>query len=470
MTAPRQIPRVLIVSPDRSFLRQATKFLEMFGYPVTQAHSPGQAVVAIDAAEPSVVIVDGALKQREYLDLCHEVRSHCLVAEAYVALMVGDISTNELLQATASGFDDFLTKPIVHGELLARLQAAVRLRAAAKRDAKYVDPLTGFIGRETFEQHLRARVEAANHASGTISCVVCGIDFLTRINRTQGRVAGDDVIREAASLLQTACTSDQMVGHIDGDVFAVALPDVEPEDARRWAEQRRVEIAQHMSDAESTSGVTASFGVATLPERNNDQDTVPGNVLNLATQALRIAKHSGRDCVVRDGELAAEDKIFRNLAAPGRMFENTVARDVMTACPFVFRSTDLATSVLALLRRSGIAGAPVTDEGGELLGFVSVDELHDNLASADSDATIIEMSNADAISLESQTPFSELFDFFINHPNAEVVVVESGHPVGVVTRLGLTALVEPVQCRRDTPDDRRTRDHQQAAGLGATAP
>ncbi len=467
MAAPRQIPQVLVVSPARSRLRQVTRFLEMFGYPVTQAHCAEQAVVAIEAVEPSVVIVDGAMNQREYLDLCHEVRSHRIVSEAYVVLMVGNTSANVLLQATESGFDDFLAIPIVHGELLARLHAAVRLRAAARRDAGYVDSLTGLIGSETFQQHLLAAVDAG---SSEISCVVCGLDFLTQVNRTQGRSAADEVIRQLATLLQEACKSEQTVGHIDGDTFAVLLPGFGAEEASRWAEQRRKELIGRMADDESrTSGVTASFGVATLQGQHADRDIAPHELLNRARQALQIAKQSGRDCVVREGEFAAEDEAISDLAAPGRMFENTVARDVMTPCPIVFQSTDVAEDALALLRRSGVPGAPITDEAGELMGFVSVEHLHKHVTTANADSAIIEMANPDATAFESKTPFSELFDFFITHADAEIVVVEGGHPVGVVTREGLTALVEPVQCRRDTPEDRRARDHQQAAGLDATA-
>ena len=129
MAAQRQIPRVLMISPNRSLLRQVSRFLEMFGYSVTQASTEARAIDAIEAVEPSVVLIDDALGQREYLDLCHAIRSHGVVSEAFVMLVASDFSTNALLQATASGFDDFLAKPIVHGELLARLRAAARLRS-----------------------------------------------------------------------------------------------------------------------------------------------------------------------------------------------------------------------------------------------------------------------------------------------------------------------------------------------------
>lgn len=470
MAAQRQIPRVLMISPNRSLLRQVSRFLEMFGYSVTQASTEARAVDAIEAVEPSVVLIDDALGQREYLDLCHAIRSHGVVSEAFVMLVASDFSTNALLQATASGFDDFLAKPIVHGELLARLRAAARLRTAAERDARYVDPLTGLIGRDTFEQTLINRGEAAERSGNTISCVVCGIDFLTRINRLQGRLVADGVIRKTGEMLQKCCQSDQIVGRISGDIFAVALPGFGVDEARRWAESRRRHIEENATGADADiKGITASFGVATMQGKLEGLECESTTLLGRALDALQVAKQSGRDCVVCEGEFAEEDAILRNLAAPGRMFENTVARDVMTPCPIVLQADHSAAEALKLLRRSGTMGAPVADERGELLGFVSVEHLLQGLADGASGSTIVESADVEAVAFESQTPFGELFNFFINRPNAEVVVVEQSHPVGVITREGLTALVEPVRCRRNTPEDERTRNQQEAAGFGATA-
>lgn len=470
MAAQRQIPRVLMISPNRSLLRHVSRFLEMFGYTVTQASSEARALEAIESVEPSVVLLDDALGQREYLDLCHAIRSHGVVSEAFVMLVASDFSTNALLQATASGFDDFLAKPIVHGELLARLRAAARLSTAAERDARYVDPLTGLIGRDTFEQALTNRGAAAERAGNPISCVVCGIDFLTRINRMQGRLVADGILRRTAELLGKGSQSDQPVGRISGDVFAVALPGLGLDDARRWAEERRRVIAEHPASAESdTQRITVSFGVATQQGKPQELELEGSTLLRRAQDALFVAKQSGRDCVVCEGDFADEDEILRNLAAPGRMFQNTVARDVMTPCPIVLQSNHSAAEALKLLRRSGTMGAPVADDRGELLGFVSVEHLLQGLANGTSASTIIEAADVEAMAFESQTPFGELFNFFINHPNAEVVVVEQAHPVGVITREGLTALVEPVRCRRNTPEDQRIRSHQEAAGLKATA-
>lgn len=470
MTARRQIPRVLLISPNRSLLRQVSRFLEMFGYPVTQAFSHERALDAIEAIEPSVVLIDDTLGPREYLEVCHSIRSHGVISEAFVMLVADDFSTNSLLQATASGFDDFLAKPLVHGELLARLRAAARLSSAARRDATYVDPLTGLIGRESFLQALEEHRKAAIRGGKPVACAVCGIDFLTKVNRLHGRKAGDEVIQRIATQLLDACSSGQTVGRIDGDLFAIALPGLGPEEARTWAEKLRGELALEPPESETTApAVTVSIGVVADTGYSDEVNSESPTLLHRAMEVGRIAKQSGRDCVVNEGEFAEEDHILRNLAAPGRMFENTVARDVMTPCPIVLRSNDSTADALRLLRRSGSLGAPVAGNRGELLGFVSVEHLLEGCTQETSGGTLIETADFEAVAFESRTPFSELFEFFINRPHSEIVVVEDERPVGVITREGLTALVEPVRCRRNTPEDQRTRSEQIAAGIEATA-
>lgn len=330
----------------------------MFGYPVTQASSHEGALDALEAVEPNVVLIDDELGQREYLELCHSIRSHSVISEAFVMLVADDFSTTSLLQATASGFDDFLAKPLVHGELLARLRAAVRLSSAARRDATYIDPLTGLSGRESFLQALEEHRKAAKPSSRPVACAVCGIDFLTKTNRLHGRNIGDEVVLRIAEQLLKACGPGQTVGRIQGDLFAVTLPGLGSEEARTWAERLRSEIAMGSSAAEATPpSVTVSIGVVSEPAASTELESGSEALLNRALDVTRIAKQSGRNCVACEGEFSEEDAILRNLAAPGRMFENTVARDVMTPCPIVLKSKDSAADALRLLRRAGLDGS-----------------------------------------------------------------------------------------------------------------
>ena len=96
-------------------------------------------------------------------------------------------------------------------------------------------------------------------------------------------------------------------------------------------------------------------------------------VLRRSAEALDLAKASGGDCVMRYGEFDDQDEAWSSFAAPGRLFEGAVARDVMTPLPGVLRTEELASEAVDLLRRCQLAALPAVDEDGKLLGIVAED-------------------------------------------------------------------------------------------------
>src|SRR5208282_2511791 len=115
---------------------------------------------------------------------------------------------------------------------------------------------------------------------------------------------------------------------------------------------------------------TASFGVAGPAA---DGPIAAGELLRRSAEALDLAKASGGDCVMRDGQFDDKDEAWSTFAAPGRLFEGAVARDVMTPLPGVLRTDGLASEAALLLRRGRLAALPAVDEDGKLLGIVTED-------------------------------------------------------------------------------------------------
>ncbi len=150
------------------------------------------------------------------------------------------------------------------------------------------------------------------------------------------------------------------------------------EEATAWAEGLRRDWAEaEILVGEHRLQFTASFGVAGPAA---DGPITADEVLRRSAEALDLAKASGGDCVVRYGEFDDQDEAWSNFAAPGRLFEGAVARDVMTPLPGVLRTEELASEAVLLLRRGRLAALPVVDEDGKLLGIVTEDCIEEDLS------------------------------------------------------------------------------------------
>jgi diguanylate cyclase (GGDEF)-like protein/PAS domain S-box-containing protein len=156
------------------------------------------------------------------------------------------------------------------------------------------DALSGLINRREFEIRLQRALDAAQ-ATGT-SHAVCYLDLdqFKIINDTCGHVAGDELIRQLAQLLQSRVRSNDALARLGGDEFGLLLHDCSMADAVGIANAllQTVEQYQFVWGA-NTFTVGASIGV--VPLSGNFRRIT--QVLQAADAACYAAKDQGRNRV-----------------------------------------------------------------------------------------------------------------------------------------------------------------------------
>jgi two-component system KDP operon response regulator KdpE len=124
-------PRVLVVDdelPIRKFLRAA---LTAHRYEVFEAASGQEALSAVIAHRPDLLILDLGLPDMEGIEVTRRLREWSKIP--IIILSVREHEADKVATLDA-GADDYLTKPFGTGELLARMRAAMR-RTAPTTDA-----------------------------------------------------------------------------------------------------------------------------------------------------------------------------------------------------------------------------------------------------------------------------------------------------------------------------------------------
>ncbi len=129
-----------------------------------------------------------------------------------------------------------------------------------------------------------------------MTLLVVDLDHSKRVNDSYGHLAGDEVLREMATLLHDAVRTVDMVARYGGEEFVVVLPETSLKGGCAFAERLRERIE---GQAFSTGGrtrvrLTASVGVAGFPAAGVESvDTLFAR----ADAALYRAKHEGRNRV-----------------------------------------------------------------------------------------------------------------------------------------------------------------------------
>ena len=98
------------------------------------------------------------------------------------------------------------------------------------------DALTGLVNRREFERRLQEAMDSAQTGNAAHALCYLDLDRFKAVNDTCGHTAGDNMLREVASLIKEAVRDSDTVGRIGGDEFALLLVGCPLEKARQIAD------------------------------------------------------------------------------------------------------------------------------------------------------------------------------------------------------------------------------------------
>ena len=156
------------------------------------------------------------------------------------------------------------------------------------------DPLTGLFNRRFLEETMAREELRAKREGIPLSILMVDLDRFKALNDEHGHHAGDEVLRWAAAELARSIRGEDIACRYGGEEFTLVLPGATLEHAMQRAERLRAAIALlEIPVGANVLTVTASFGVATLPDHGSDWR----RVMERADAALYESKRQGRDRV-----------------------------------------------------------------------------------------------------------------------------------------------------------------------------
>jgi len=109
--------------------------LEGEGYGVRTAASAEEAAGILEGLDPDLLILDVMLPGKDGFELAREVRTHSLVP---ILMLTAKTDTIDVVVGLESGADDYVTKPFVTKELVARIRALLRRSRATDTVARRI--------------------------------------------------------------------------------------------------------------------------------------------------------------------------------------------------------------------------------------------------------------------------------------------------------------------------------------------
>jgi diguanylate cyclase (GGDEF)-like protein len=294
--------RVLIVDDDVDFAACVIAVLEPHGIAVRTAPDATHLVELLEEVQPDLILLDAMLPQVSGWDAIRIMRTMPQWRDVPILFLTARTDLESRIAAFDAGADDYLAKPLVPEELLARVRVRLDRRRLA-RETTERDPLTRCMSRGALLDALASRLSEARRHSRTLSLAMIDVDRFKRVNDTYGHVVGDHVLMGLGRLLSARFRLEDLRGRWGGEEFVIAFPNEPAATAAAVLSRVLEEFGNLPFQGEHGERFFVSFsaGVSSFPDDGSSVDAL----IRVADRRLYTAKHSGRAHVVMGDAVAS---------------------------------------------------------------------------------------------------------------------------------------------------------------------
>ncbi len=271
---------ILLVDDSQDDCLLIGAYLRSADYVVVPTHSAKEALHYLKGlteggplAPIDLILLDVKMPGYDGLDACTRIKSMKQFEAVPILMVSADTTSGTIQLAFRRGAADYIRKPIIKAELLAKVAMVLQIQEGTNQRAQSqkmtpqktniqvpltIDILTGIMNWWSFDELFEQEWGRAAKEHLPISLLFFTLENFKAFNDTYGYLTGDECLQKIAQIAQeTFAQPGQVVARYRGAEFVVLLFGTGAEDAKLMADHL------HKTIEDLDLGPTVAVGVAT---------------------------------------------------------------------------------------------------------------------------------------------------------------------------------------------------------------
>jgi len=242
--------------------------------------------------QPDLILLDVQMPDMDGYQVCQHLKGQESTQQIPVIFVTAKDQVADEELGLNLGAVDYITKPYSPAIVEARIATHITLKQQSDelRDLAMHDQLTGLYNRHFLINVASKRISQARRHNQPLCLMMIDVDHFKTVNDEHGHSAGDEVLKDIASIFMAQSRDEDVVARFGGEEFVILLDRCDLVAGGHKAEKLRASLQN--SDVQGLK-VTASFGLAEL--HHSDEDF--RSLLNRADEGVYKAKSKGRNRV-----------------------------------------------------------------------------------------------------------------------------------------------------------------------------
>lgn len=241
--------RLLVVDDNENNRDIVSRLLEREGFEVSTAENGAQALEQIKTQPPDLVLLDVMMPVMDGIEACKRMKDDPETRLIPVVIMTALGQVDDRVRGIQAGADDFLTKPVNSGELLARIQTSLRLKQTVDTKLDRLKGAQEYLARFVPQSVIRQLEENPDapileKTDQDMSAMFVDVSGYTRMSESMRQTADFMVEKYFSRYLDAIHSGGGDVTETSGDGLMVVFPGSDPKEHAARAVTAALEILQ----------------------------------------------------------------------------------------------------------------------------------------------------------------------------------------------------------------------------------